>query len=798
MLSEQAEKLAPAHPTKIEQGSFYLLKSKIDKKWKRLKVIQIKENETALVVFIDDMSQETVPLQDLLNIPQSLSLMAPRAAIEVKLHDVHISDIEEAHTRSWLSVMTGQTLKINIINYHESVADAIVYIQNTPQTINDQIYDNFQIEDVTPTEQSTISTLDTTESTLYSEIKDFTQTSICVSEISGVEPLSSTINTSLTSPLVSCFKTFPRAHLDHSEKVLCTFVASSFKASFQLLKYESVLNIITELLIDAPPEPFSEDLLKVGMAVIARSVDDGNWYRGEIQSVLPEGYDILFIDFGNHETIPASHLREVFDVRFMQPATCITCNLDGINDVDKIKAKDWLEENCIDQIFDAFITRISDEVPSITIRFADKAGIDSVNEIVQSHFGSSRQFKNPSDDHQHKVELKQGMSVETKKDAHGISWVVPERGSYEEVSCVSLPSYNHLNFQLLRLGQKLDKLMSDIANNVDTLASVRVLEQNAPCIAQFSDLQWYRARILEPAEGYASVEFVDYGNNDDVIVEDIRTIRPEYLDEPVYCVKCRLHNVVIPNENQDSAVEYLSKTVVEDSPKVTIRIVDVDMETLVADVILIQEGHNINEFLRNSYGYVDNILRDCDIKLFDKVKITIPSTEDLSTFWCVLHDSKEERDKMVQEMNNICPTLQSIALSDLKHDMTCCALSSNGNWCRADVLEILSNSVRFSMVDFGAIEEVGILNVRSIPREFLKLPIQGFMASIFNLRPLNDGWSKDAVDYFNKCCDGDVLTATVLNCTDQIRSLAIFKSNEDQIYELLSNGNFAVKKPSQV
>ena len=779
---------------KVEPGSFYLMKSKADKKWKRIQVINIGEDQMVCVFCIDDGTQEIIQTKEIFYLPKELSSMLPRATVEVKLHDVHVSDIQEKETKSWLSIMADQDLKINITNYAESATSAIVYLHDTPQSINDQIYDNFAIEDVTPCDQ-TISTFETTTDTsnLYSEIKDFTQTSICGSEISGVEPLSSTMNTTVNSPLLSCFKSFPKAQLDQSEKVLCTYVASSSKASFQLLKYEHVLNIITELLVDAPPEPFSENLLRPGMAVIARSVDDGNWYRGEIQSAVSDGYDILFIDFGNHETIPASHLREVFDVRFMQPATCVTCKLDNITDVDEDKAKNWLEENCIDETFNASFGNVSDEVPSITIRFAEKAGIDSVNEIVQSHFGSSPLSQTISTNTSQKIEFKKDFHVEMKKDAHNINWIIPEKGSYEKVICVSVTDYSHLNFHLVRLNQKLDIMMSDIANDVESLSGVRLLERHAPCIAQFSDLQWYRARILEPAEGYASVEFVDYGNTDDVIVEDIRIIRQEYLDKPVYCLKCRLHNVEI--QNHDSAEEYLKKTVLEDSPEVTIQIVDVDMDSLVADVILIQEGHNINEFLRSNYGYVDRILRDCDIKLFDKVNITIPSTENLSLFWCLLHESKEERDQMMHEMDEKCPTMESVTEADLKKDMTCSALTANGHWCRVKIQDIRPDALTVSLVDFGTVEEVKLSNIRLLPLDFLKLPIQGFMASIFNLRPLNDGWSKDAVDFFNKCCQEDVLTATVLNCTDQIRSLAIFKSNGDQIYELLSNGSFAVKSP---
>jgi len=779
----------------VQVGSFYFVQAADDKKWKRVQLVKVEESQ-AIVHFIDEATQDAVSVnQVFMRSKDFISKSPPQTTIEVKLRDLNHSNIRKNALNEWLSNnVIDQTLNLADVSCKETTIEANVFFEDVKSSINNQISEQFSISGEVTLIDETISTLEsTTQSELCPEIKDFTQTSINDSEISGIEPLSSTLNNTISTPKNSA--PFPKAQLDAFEKVLCTYVGSSQAVSFQLLKYETVLNVITELLVDAPAEAINEDVIRVGMACIARSVEDGNWYRGEIISIGLQGYGVLFIDFGNCEVVPAANLREVFDVRFMQPATCVTCNLAKTLSLDEEKTKEWLEDNCIDQMFHASFTDPASASPSATITFVDKIGIASVNDILQTQFSSGAELtldeKPP-----HKIEYIKGIEVETTIDQHDLKWMVPRTGSYEKVVCASLLGHNMLNFQLVRLQKKLDKLMSDIANGLDDLKGPRFLEKDSPCIAQFTDLQWYRARIRQPHDGYATVEFVDFGNVDEVIVEDIRGIRSEYLNEPVFCLKCRLHDVEIPLENQESAEEYLNKTVVEDAPEVFIRIVQYHPDTQIADVVLIQEGHDINEFFRMSYGSVDSILRDCDVRLFDKVKITIPSTQNLSSFWCMLHESSDERERMMKEMNEKCPSLEPVV--DVEVDQKCCALSQDGNWYRATVEEIVESKAKVLMVDVGFSEKVELTALRPITPKFLMLPVQGFMASFFNLRPLNDGWSDEAVEFFNTICKDEVLTATILNYTDQIRSVALSKSNEDQVYELLSNRKFAVAKSPQI
>jgi len=778
-------------PKSLEIGLFILAKLKEDERWYRAKVLKV-DSPNVHVHFIDLEKHDTVQLDNTRLLRCEFSAL-PRAVVDVQLHDVHTTDIDVEACKKWLNEkLIEKTIRVDVVSFKDNLAEVQVFLDNEESSVNDQIYHNFAIHaDSTPLlEDLTIESIaDTTSTSEFASIKDFTQTSICPTDISGVEPLSSTIN---SESVIS----YPKPQVNSSEKVLCTYVASSTTLSFQLLRDEPILNNITELLVETPAQVLAKEMLQIGRAVIAQSVDDGNWYRAEIKSISSTEIGVFFIDFGNSEIVPPSNIRDVFDVRFMQPATCITCNLDKVANVDEEKAKDWLEENCIDNIFNAEVLDRSKTggLHSVTICFEDKKGIASVNEIVQTQFASSSTpTTNGGGPMKGKVEWVKGQAVKTTIDSHKTKWMILEKECHEQVTCVGVTDAQTLSFQLVRFSKRLDKLMSDISNKVEDLSGVRFLEKGTPCIAQYSDLNWYRAIVLEPRDGFATVKFIDFGNIDDVILEDIRVSPGEMLEEPVFCVECRLDGVDIPKENREDATEYLVKTLVEDSPEVLIKIVDLNNETHSADVVLIQEGQNINQFFQNHYGALDSVLRECNVKLFEKIQITIPPTKQLTNFWCMLNDTKDQREEMVKSLSEKYSSTTAEVPERLELEQPCCFLSNNGQWYRGSIKAIEESNVDVFAVDYGFTETCSSTDVRTLLSEFFKLSAQGFVCSLFDLRPYknSDGWSTDAVDFFNKACENDVLTATILNCNNQVCSVALTKSNGDTIYELLSNQNFA-------
>lgn len=65
---------------------------------------------------------------------------------------------------------------------------------------------------------------------------------------------------------------------------------------------------------------------------------------------------------------------------------------------------------------------------------------------------------------------------------------------------------------------------------ITLLISVLFLQVGLPCCAQFSfDGQWYRSLIVSLNNNSAKVKYIDYGNEEDVPVQSLKTIEGKFL-----------------------------------------------------------------------------------------------------------------------------------------------------------------------------------------------------------------------------------------------------------------------------
>jgi len=72
---------------------------------------------------------------------------------------------------------------------------------------------------------------------------------------------------------------------------------------------EQLEELMKNLSVETSDEPHKP---LIGELVKAQFTADDAWYRGKVLAITPEGeYDILYVDFGNAETLPASRLRSL-------------------------------------------------------------------------------------------------------------------------------------------------------------------------------------------------------------------------------------------------------------------------------------------------------------------------------------------------------------------------------------------------------------------------------------------------------------------------------------------------------
>ncbi|XP_049706830.2 maternal protein tudor isoform X1 [Helicoverpa armigera] len=96
----------------------------------------------------------------------------------------------------------------------------------------------------------------------------------------------------------------------------------------------------------------------------------------------------------------------------------------------------------------------------------------------------------------------------------------------------------------VQLSDKIDELnavMEAVRAHCENSSSPGELPVGAACCARFpDDNNWYRARVRDTRGNKVVVVYVDYGNEQEVEVSDLRTITPDLIKLPAQAMKCAL------------------------------------------------------------------------------------------------------------------------------------------------------------------------------------------------------------------------------------------------------------------
>lgn len=88
---------------------------------------------------------------------------------------------------------------------------------------------------------------------------------------------------------------------------------------------------------------------------------------------------------------------------------------------------------------------------------------------------------------------------------------------------------------------ELNAVMDAVRAHCENSSSPGDLPVGAACCARFpDDNNWYRARVRDTRRNKVVVVYVDYGNEQEVEVSDLRTITPELIKLPAQAMKCAL------------------------------------------------------------------------------------------------------------------------------------------------------------------------------------------------------------------------------------------------------------------
>lgn len=309
----------------------------------------------------------------------------------------------------------------------------------------------------------------------------------------------------------------------------------------------------------------SEDLVyktEEGQLLCAQFLADNNWYRARVinitSNVCPDiiptwqnglCIEVLYIDYGNTEWLPLNRLRQIKNQFLEIPEMAVSCSLTDI--VPPFKAVVWPERS-----IKAF-TSITGNQPllmNVRGRGSGKLYVD---------------LRKPEGDEEAALDDDRPISVrdalvflevavffspasQPNADVHRTSrhYIDPnplEKDAFVDVTLTHVENPHRLFIQ------RLDSSILDEQKHLCKLYTGRnkkVWQIDWPykdlvCAAKFSvDQSWYRAVVRKVhLDDSVDVEFVDYGNIENLKFDDVKKIPQMYLALPKQCWPIKLHNV---------------------------------------------------------------------------------------------------------------------------------------------------------------------------------------------------------------------------------------------------------------
>ncbi|XP_040204385.1 tudor domain-containing protein 6 isoform X3 [Rana temporaria] len=278
-------------------------------------------------------------------------------------------------------------------------------------------------------------------------------------------------------------------------------------------------------------EEVSEKDVNIGDVVCALFDGDKLYYRGVVEQKSAVGLNVLYIDYGNTSVISNCKIYKLPQKLCSIPAQSIHCSLNSTKGASSVSNSHNIVEMFYERVFDQQLQcefiKLKDDKWDVDLY--DKRG--SVNDLLKPLVEKGKvttEFKARQED------------VPVNKS---FTWNVPKTGKTVKVFTSSVDSPGLFWCQLSTtdfdvLAKQVQEAGEKSVRDDHFIATIEV---GSLCNVMYSeDQNWYRALVSKMEADVATVRFVDYGNVENVVKEEIRQLPTILARLPTQAFPCCL------------------------------------------------------------------------------------------------------------------------------------------------------------------------------------------------------------------------------------------------------------------
>ena len=466
----------------------------------------------------------------------------------------------------------------------------------------------------------------------------------------------------------------------------------------------------------------------VGDFCAAKFSEDSLWYRARVSRLSQGGVEVVFIDYGNSETVSTANLKVLQSQFTSQPSFAIPCNLAGLSTSSEAAAQKFVERVTDCQLVAQFQQPLSSYDGPVSVKLFDTSVPDKDVNIANDLSAPSA-----------------AKSSQTQSDVQ-IAPVTPVMNSPMECSVSFVVSPRDFYCQLTSEAEPFDRLMNKLYayyGEQEEGASLRSPVVGTYCAAPYSsDGSWYRGRLKDVTSKGVSVHYIDYGNTDQVEVEKLRELDPEFLGMPAQALKCQLSSLTpVSGQWSGESAAMFHELVMEKAEAVQVIFVsqltrgcfEVQVSVKGEDVAqrIVEAGHARKQMSGKAAApSAQNLTISPHPATKDsQYGVIVTFVESPHEFFCQVQDLEEKLDALMTEIDHHCRDSASVSpahFSWKSADYALAQFSEDKMWYRARITKVLRSGAAFDVhyIDYGNNEVVSASQLRPLKPEFCRLPCQ--------------------------------------------------------------------------
>ncbi|XP_054827006.1 tudor domain-containing protein 15 [Eublepharis macularius] len=558
-----------------------------------------------------------------------------------------------------------------------------------------------------------------------------------------------------------------------------------------------------------------------GMLCCARYNKDMHFYRAVIEEVCDSGINVYFLDFGNTETVPMFEVRTLLPEFQELPALAICCSLARAFPVEDVwikKETDFFKNLVFGKPVILHVVGKQNNKYSVSMQCVDgSVQVDVLQSMVQAGYAVCWEVKpdpllytvkdckeqNPelkSKNMQCKNHMwnnKMGVcrNVNNLPSTHPVTmkvavncprWESTLSKKYGKVSgesnsmcpykeyrfkpgtvlaviCCDSTSPGDFSCQVQTKLPELNNLMEQIQIHYKTQTMPYQSGQLACVVKDSNDGKWYRACVVKHvSKTRIEVVLVDYGNQKNVLLENIQAILPDFLTLECQAFRCCLSSVTRSlkfdpgNWTAEACNDFKSfisssnglltctiSALIIKSPSCLYNVVDLWTPHVRAQQFLLDCGHDqfcslqFPRLLAPSFFLYSFYYSSFDVNVGNEEDVCITHIKSPTKFYCQLNRNADDMGNLLQKITDISKMASCVGQIDSRR-LYLAKYFEDGFFYRALAFPVgLSDYLPVYFVDFGNKQVVAkdeLIHIPDHASEVLFTPMQAVKCYLLDLK----------------------------------------------------------------